>query len=468
MALLGNNYLSFLLSVELLEWDKKVILIDDKRVSYGQHFTDYLCQLEYDFLMVWGEDRHIESLQKLQHYVVNKPFVLMVGDQRVLLGNTPSQNLSELIRKFPQFFADEDGLAELDNFLIDEEQRLKFDQQYFSFCSRLAENSFRFRTSQNLSLSHFLSLCPDSIKSTFQQFEKRYSHYHGQHEDFDQKTFDTVRSFYYLIRGLFHRKLSIDASEFELFHLFISLLSPHYELDQSALLRDLLPTFTDRGGVYKKTQVKEWLFDKMKPWSLELSSYEGIIHPQKIAILGGRPEGLPIKVDVKDKSFRSINIDISFEGDIQLKLGVEGQRVFYTRSDKVGSLYPFWEGRFFENSGSIKFYTRSYKGMKVNFVKDFLLSEIEKDLLKISKGPIQNIRITNIEFGTDLCLEEITISGKKFKQDSPLLSKTHVFDATEPGKYNKLKNVLYYGPLKRASFGLFSTMMEIKDSPSLY
>ena len=62
LALLGNNYLSYLLSVEMLEWDKKVILIDDYRIKYGSHFTDYLCQLEYDFLNVWGEDRDIESL----------------------------------------------------------------------------------------------------------------------------------------------------------------------------------------------------------------------------------------------------------------------------------------------------------------------------------------------------------------------------------------------------------------------
>lgn len=459
----------------MLEWDKKVILIDDERIRYGSHYTDYLCQLEYDFLKVWGEDRYIESLLKLDHYIVSKPYSIVLGENRVILGNRPSQNFSELMRKFPQFFIDEDEKvteesesSQEGSSFSSEEDRKEFDDSFYKFCRLMAENSFRFRTTQNLSLNHLLSLCPKKLHSMFSRFEKQYTKYRDQQRSLEQQDFDSARTFFYLMRGVFQRKLSIDASEFELFHLFLSLLSPHYEIDHQALVRDLLPTFTSRGGVYKKTQVKDWIFENQKPWSLELASFEGVIHPEKLALLGGRPEGLPVKVEVEDKSFRSIEIEINLIGDSDLKLGIEGQRIFYTRSDKVGSLYPFWEGRFIENKGTIKFYTRSYKGMKVNFVKDFLLSEIERDLSKITKTNIKKIELNSLHFGNDLCLEEISVSKKKYKQDSPLLAKTAIYDSTAPGQHDRLKNVLYIGPLKKTSFGLFSALMEIKDSPSLY
>ena len=464
MALLGKNYLSVLLSVELLEWDKKVIIIDDDRVRYGQHYTDYLCQLEYIFLMYWGEDRHIEPFQKLQHYIVKKPFSVIIGQHRLLLGNSPSQNLSEFIRKFPNFFLEDDKDV-INSFVCDEERREIFNEDYYSYCNRLAENSFRFKTAQNLSLSQSLDLCPENLKTLFSIFVKSFV---GLDKLTDADDALNLKTFLYLTRGIFHRKLSITATEFELFHLFLSLLSPHFQLDHEALMKDLLPAFIEKGGVFKETNIREWLFEKNKPWSLELSSYEGIIHPQKVSLLGGRPESIPVKVGVKDKSFRSIDLVFSIQEGENLKLGIEGQRIFYTRSEKVGGQYPYWEGRFDSSGGKIKIYTRSYKGMKIDFIKDFLISELEKDLSIISKRQLAPINVESIQFGQDLCLEEVSLNNSKFKQDMPLVSKINVYDCTSPGQEDQLKHVHYYGPLKRGSFGLFSTLMEIKDSPSLY
>jgi hypothetical protein len=463
MALIGKNYLSFLLSIELMEWNMKVIILDDKRVTYGQHYTDYLCQLEYSFLMLWGEDRQIEPFQKLQHYIVKKPFSIIIGQHRVLLGNSPAQNLSELIRKFPNFFLYEE-LKEINLFLCDEDKQAQFNDSYYAFCSRLAENSFRFRTSQNLSLGYTLSLCPENIKFIFSVFEKAFLNQDNFKEPDDTLN---IKTFLYLTRGIFHRKLSIGATEFELFHLFLSLLSPHFQLDHKALMGDLLPIFTERGGAFKKTYIKDWLFEKKRPWSLELSSYEGIIHPQKISLLGGRPESIPVKVDVKEKSFRSIDLRFALNEKADLKLGLEGQRVFYTRSQKIGGQNPFWEGRFQKNGGVLKIYNRSYKGMKIDFIKNFIIAELEKDLSIICKRPITNLLIESIHFGHDLCLEEKSFKSSGFKQDMPLLSKVEVYDCTAPGLDDLLKNVHYFGPLKRGSFGLFSTLMEIKDGPSL-
>ena len=222
------------------------------------------------------------------------------------------------------------------------------------------------------------------------------------------------------------------------------------------------------GEFFKKTNVREWLFDKRKPWSLELSSFEGIIHPQKISLFGGRPESIPVKVDVLDKSFRSIDLVFSLTEKNSLKLGLEGQRIFYTRSEKVGGLYPYWECRFHKDGGTIKVYTRSYKGMKINFIKDFLVSELEKDLSIICKRPIENLKVESLSFGQELCLEETSYKNKNYKQDIPISNKIDVLDCTGPNQQEQLKNVHYFGPLKSGPFGLFTALMEIKDGPSLY
>ena len=466
LAILGKNYLSILLGMEFIEWDQKIILIDDDRVGFGGHYTDYLCLLEYNFLTYWGEDRQIEPLQKLKHYVVKKPFTLVIDQKRVQLGHSPSQNLVEYFRKFSSFIKEGDR-QEIENIILNPDAKKELDEEYYEFCYRLAENSFKFRTTRSLSLSDVLSLCPAKIKTLFKIFEVNFINFKSIPHS-NRQHVQELKTFLYLISGIFHRKLSVSTTDFELFHLFMSLLSPHFELDHTALLKDLLPAFTQKGGVFKKSNVEQWLFDRSRPWSLQLSSFEGVIHPQKIFLLGGRPESLPIKIDVADKTFRSVTLKFAIDQESCYRLGIEGGRVFYTRREKVGGLYPFWEGRFTKDSGTIKVYTRSYKGMKVNFIREFLISVIEKDLSLICKRQIQPLKIDSLEFSSEMFLEQSSFKNARYRQDTPTCWDIKVKGMTIPGKHQVLKGVHYLGPLKRASFGLFSTMMEIKDGPSLY
>ena len=163
-----------------------------------------------------------------------------------MLGNSPAQNLSEFIRKFPNLFL-EDDKHEIESFICSSKKQNDFNNSYYAYCNRLAETTFRFKTSQNLSLNHFLSFCPEELKTLFQIFERSFT---NQENFNDDENSIYLKTFLYITRGIFHRKLSIAATEFELFHLFLCLLSPHYELDQDALMRDLLPIFIDRGGVF--------------------------------------------------------------------------------------------------------------------------------------------------------------------------------------------------------------------------
>ncbi|MCO4794785.1 MAG: hypothetical protein KC493_13785 [Bacteriovoracaceae bacterium] len=451
LTMVGKSYLSMLFSMEFIDWGQNTLVIDDKRLQFGPLYSGILNQIDVNFLETWGEDRGIEPLAQIQKYLRPVSLSFYIDKQWLKLGGSPEQNLLELHRKFPKLFGVVDS-TEGETGDDSEKEIQTFNDCYFNFARRMSQNCFRFRTLQNLNIQTFLNLCPREILDQFKVFKSQLDH---------NKKLDLIplhqKTFFYLSRGFIQKKLSMRGNDLELFHLMMSLLSPCYKLDEEALMIDLEPVFKGKGGVCKETTIREWLFDKRKPWSLELSSFEGIIHPDRIALMGGRPEKMPISIDVKGKCFRNIEVDIEMQGDLDSFF--KDDYFVFTESSRIGGQYPFWtlkrEG---DNKFRVSLYTLAKKGMKISFLQKKSLEILNQDLNTIIGKPLE-LEVTRIVFGKEVCLED----NKGDERLNSILDRVNIMDSSSPGDGNKLKKVHYFGPLKKGSLGLFSTLMEIKE-----
>ncbi len=445
LTMVGKNYLSLLYSMEYTDWGKSALVVDDKRLEYGHIYSGILSEMDVAFLETWGEDKGISPLSGIRSFLTPRSVSFSIDKQWVKLGRSPYQNYLELLRKFPNLF----GMEKIDWTTVNNEE--EFNEFYFSFCRRMSQNCFRFRTLQNMNLQSFLNLCPKTIIDCFQHFKS--------HLDQNRKL-ELIplhqKTFFYLSRGFIQKKLSMRGNELELFHLLLSLLSPCYELNEEALLSQLESVFKSRGGVCKTTTIREWLFDQSKPWSLELSSFEGIIHPQRIALMGGRPESMPIGIQSRSKVFKSV--DVQFNSTKELDDFFGDDYFAFTESKRIGGQYPFWAMRKKDNSYQVTLFTLMEKGMKISFNKDKVLEILKRDFSTIL-GKDFSLEITSIDFGREICVED----NKNDDRFQSLFGKINIVDTSRPGSEEKLKNVHYFGPLKMGSLGLFSTLMEIKE-----
>jgi hypothetical protein len=115
-ALVGHNFITFLLSIGLLNRGKKVLVLDDDRFNYGDFFTNSLTLLDVEFLRTWGELGDLAPLKKIDDYLSPQSIYFYVGKKQIVLGDTPIRNYRELCRKFPNLFMNEkSGSLSLEN-----------------------------------------------------------------------------------------------------------------------------------------------------------------------------------------------------------------------------------------------------------------------------------------------------------------------------------------------------------------
>ncbi|MEI8348487.1 MAG: hypothetical protein WCG27_13545, partial [Pseudomonadota bacterium] len=324
MAIIGRSYLSFLYSLELLEKGKKVLLLDDDRMAFGNTYTNSLGQLEKDYLQLWGEEKGIAPLCNIDQYLKKKILTFVVGDKRLWLGDSPSANLTEITRKF---FLKLNGDNQLASELIYHPQFLKnLDENFFQYCRGLADG---LNPNKKLKLETLFTEKRTEELTMIHQF---FKHIIGRPEPLgvDQNQYWTLKTLFFMAQGHFQKKLSLQIADSEFFHLLLTLLSPRYELDHEKLMADLMSLFQARGGQFKQTRVREWLFYDQRPWSMELASYEGIIHPKEISLLGSNPQGLSLEIFSNNSVFSCLNVD--WELNEQLPMGgiEEGQNFIFS------------------------------------------------------------------------------------------------------------------------------------------
>lgn len=444
MALIGKSYLSFILSLELLGKGKKVLLLDDKRIGYGGLYTTSLRMLEAEYLREWGGKRKIAPLNSIDNYLKMRPLTLVFGNNRVRLGNTPARNLMELYRKLP--------LSALEKrFGLDVIERPYgrissdpegFNRSFEEYAKRLAQSFFRQKHVKNLKIGDLLDGCPPEITELYQFFARILS-LTGKELSKEQWT---LRLFIYIASAFFHCRPSYHPSKVELFHLLLSLLSPQHELNHEKLLVDLDRINQEQGGDFKKTHMRDIVFHKNRPWMMELGSYEGIVGPKEVSLLGGETVNMPLTLKPSREVFSCLLVDWTFRDDCFKEWS--GERFLFSSLEKIGTQQPLYEVTVFKKRMLLSVFVAKGKGMIAKQVLEKLRPLILKELPRFIAMNTDDIIEERVEFSHNILLGE--------KDKFSLGESTVRLDGGD-----KVKKVHYFGPCKDASLGVLTSMLEI-------
>jgi hypothetical protein len=432
VLLVGENYISFLLALQILKEGKTTLLLGDDRIhGHSDHFK-YFSLLDIGFFRAWGEDLDLAIFNEENTYFKNSPHIIRYEHKQLLLGRESAyENLKECARKVPHYFNN------IYNYVLENDiDQKEFDRIFSYSCDRVAVDLCRFKTIANLgnlSVEHALEGQFKNILDIFTRDLKA-------HESSEEKSF-----FIYVMRTIFHQTLSIDIEKHEIFHLLLMILSPRFEVDINQLnssLRNLLELF---GGHYRNCQIKNWSFDDAKPWSVELDSFEGLVMPKKIAFIGNDLDRLPVKMNHVD-SYVIYTASLTTTPVMNIPF-----EEYHFKPVYIGTRLVFWKYRFDQESPELEICFRSRDCDKIQFVKDDIIALLKQNSLIKSDTEVIDIKAKK---------SSVSIGGEPLVN---LLEGPKLFDCSHPFDHHAIKDVFYFGPAQSRPFGLLTTVMQAKN-----
>lgn len=449
-VIIGKSTVSLLLGAQLLHTGSNVLLLDDDRVGYGEFYERFIGEVTVQALNAWGEALTLEPLINIYDYLSSTTQVLHVplGQQvrRVRLGPSPMGNMLELARKLGHPSGHHDLNMHED-----------FEQDVINSFKRLGRDLYKFQSLSQLDAKVLTSHLPRELVIWSEPIVAPF---------LGRKQLDLARpwdAFFYLCRAIFHNKFSLDFSAAEVWHLLIEALSPRYELNADSLVKDLADVYQLRGGQFKSTRVREWMFYKSSPWSLELSSYEGIIHPRKLVVMGSHCSAIGLELSGTEHAYLSVLLDYKVCSRMHRQLAGEVHVIFSPKD--VGTDFGLWFVRAIGTDQlEVTVAVRKREGMKIEFLSKQLeartlqLLQDNFPLLKVHEKP------EKIEQGLELWIDEHFHKPRRFKGELLLPANIRLRQVLSPGETERVKNVSYFGPAKRDRLGLVSSLLDMKDS----
>jgi hypothetical protein len=418
-VLLGKNYHSYLISFALFERNKKVVLIDD-------HYKDsqdpaFIFDFERVLLETWGLDCNIPLLLELDNYLTPSPYCLIYNGKRLNLGNSPSENFNEIIRKFP-------NLLSLDP-LKDERAREKFDHVFETFSEKFGVKFFRFVELSALKIDMMWELLPQELKDIFFDFK-------------EQSKKEELNFLFCFFQGIYQHQFFKQRSDFELLFILLFLLSPRFEINRKKFEEDLSRFFKKGGG---ETISGENISFETKGSEVNQLSISGKdpIKLEKLFLTGSNFLGVSLAPDSKS-CLTSIKMRLNLKN-----LDLLNQEFFLSDDQRIGGVNPL---------------------TRIRFEKDALVGEVlipympgdkeafdEKVALKILLGDLEKIQGEHTE--KDLRLSS-SFTQNYWSQDLENKSISTYFWPFFP---QPVKNLNIYPPLKSGPLGTLSVLAQIKD-----
>ncbi len=449
-ALVGHNFITFLLSIGLINRGKKVLVLEDDRFNYGDFFTNSMTLLDVEFLRFWGEQSDLLPLKNIDQYLEASSVFFSIGKKQIILGETAMRNYRELCRKFPNLFKHA-GSGPLSM----AEDNETFNNSYKDFCARVTKSIYAEKRPGKIT-KIFESSIPPELLGHFQLF---FSHFSAK-DSMNEAEKAEFNAFVFLTRGFFQGRLSTTGSRSEIMHLFFSLISPYFKLDHNRLLKDLLAIHQESGGEFKKLNLSDLKFQSGLVKSIELESFEGLIRPSKMVFIGGYPVGLPIKLKTSSASYNCLNIQVKFKQSVSGLLNQK--KILFTSPIKLGTDRPFWEASFNGAEATFNIIMAKREGLKIDFIKERVLTLLTEDLAYLFPEDHFDIESAQMCFTLDVFIEDKNYGAFK-KQEGGLAAKlVHVIEDSAPLLISRLKNVLYFGPYNEDALGTFSSLIEIK------
>ncbi len=449
-VVIGKSTFSVLLGLQLLQSGSNVLLLDDDRMGYGDLYEKFISETTLQSLQAWGEELGAEPLVNISHFISFSEHNIHLDceglTRRVKLTSSPTSNMMELARKL--------GYPEDKQFFPDKKE---FDEEVMASLSRLGKHLYRFQTLSQLDAKVLTNQLPKDLVAWAEPIVLPFL---GRKQLNLNRPWD---AFFYVARAIYHQKFSLDFSAAEIWHLLIEAISPRYELDATKLVSSLVDVYQLRGGQFKSTRVREWMFYKSSPWSLELSSYEGIIHPKKLVLMGSHSSAIGLELEPSGNSY--ISVSMKFESNQAKDLFPIGARHFVFSPKDVGTDFGLWSIKHI-GSGyiNVEVAVRKREGMKIEFLSKQLYAK-SKDILD-NHFPLNQFTALSSKLtqGLELWIDEHFHKPRKLRGEILLPANIKLKQVLSPGKTEVVKNVSYFGPGKRDRLGLISSLIDMKDS----
>lgn len=438
-VLIGRSHLSALCALELLERGGSVLLLDDGKTALGEYYARHANVLESTFLKRWGEDRDLPPLGDLDRHSSPAPVTFHVMGERVSLGNGPSRNLRELLRKFPELFGGPPRARALHRRLDG-----SFDGEFRAFMDRLAHGlspapgGGRPRRPPAGGAPWILRSVLESLRAAFPAVVRT----------------DRGQALYLALRAFYQNVLDHRCGGPAFLDLVLNMLSPNVEIDTEAVTGGLVRILEERGGVHRAVGVEEWSFHGDRIWGVGLASFEGAARPGRLTVVGGLPRGLPLAWGGRAPVHATVAMEVPLGAKGGAPSPWDGLHVL-ADPKAMGTALPLLFLSCGGGRASLRVPVPARRGSRPEFHRAAAAARVAALLgPRAPWGPEEPARAP-IAFSPDVWLSG---PGRgRGRRTSP------VFRRPSPGRRARpLRNARYHGPLAEASLGPLTSMTAMR------
>ena len=292
--LIGLGLISLVRGIISLKRDHSTLLIDDPRFLSDNYHLHYLSEMEVSALVRLGHLYDIPELLDLKQFLLPASVEFITNDLRLKVGQSPFENLREVLRKYPELLERSD----LDLAFGDSPESFN---SYFQTELRRYEAALYEASKRSRGLKFELQ-GPQWMKTIYARFSSLINQEYA-----DSKSLK-YSGLVHLLGLSSEEKLKTYLAPEEVPFYFFRLFSPLYRLQDFFLTTQLKRRLLVLGGDYKESSVQFWQLHEKKFENLLLASFEGVISGDRVMFFSHLPEDVPFKVKSKYPFFRKSSL----------------------------------------------------------------------------------------------------------------------------------------------------------------
>ena len=430
--IVGMGLMSLVRGVISLKRNRSTLLIDDPRFLADSYHFHYLSEMEVQSLLRLGKIYDVPELKELKQFLLPAKVEFVTNDLRLKLGQSPFENLREVLRKYPELLDSTD----LDLLFADTPE--SFNTYFLEEIKRYEAACFE--SSRRPRGLRFDLQGPKWMKTIYSRFGELVNKEYAVSKDLKYS------SLVHLLGISSEEKLKTFLPPEEIPFYFFRLLSPIYRLQDFFLTTQMKRRLLLLGGDYKESSVQYWQLHENKFENLLLASFEGVISGERVLFFSHLPEDVPFKVRTKFPIFRKNQMTPIKRLSTPIP---PTHLTFMTHNDLLGSDQPF--RALAQGANDVAFYHWPYPelpGSKAEFYEKDIRSHYQQDaaavpfneLMAESKGVLS----------VTMDLRELQDHRK---HEAPVLNRLPL------EVVNRDKNIQgfeYWGPFRYRSYGLLA------------
>lgn len=454
-VIVGKNVFSLLLGIIKIREGKKVLIIDDERIKLSGSWINYLSDLEKRFLELIGTYYNVRSLLNINDFIRPSETVFWLNNKHIILGSSYKNNLVELCRKLPEIF--DISLYDKVNELSKE---VDIDELFLSQVNDFIDQVFKYHNFQDFDEKFVMN----PINDVFVKYSETYKNALEEWSNPDKQLL--ARQFLFVQQVVGQTFFTDTYSQFELQSLILNAIGPRFKLNERSLTDSLSKEFVSLGGHIKQVEVEQWQLYNDKLEHIMLSSYEGLIHFKNCLVFGNLDDRFPFQIDTKNyRSFSSIQIQIDYPVSIFGKYA--GRYLTYCSLGDVGTDFPLWQARFdTEKRIIIKYLYSKRSASKPEFHFNQALKNVYETLKKLFPSlEYEKFNFSNvISDGDEVWIEKFDSTDRFLTNIVHNKPNRKRFKLKIQETNKTLNGIDYWGPQRARPSGMFSYLMELKNT----